>query len=52
MVEKVQKLQKVQKAEKWKNIKVPESVWRVIKTGAAKKGLKIYEELQDRYNMK
>ena len=43
------KVEKIQKAEKWKNIKVPESVWRKVKVEAAKKGIKIYKEIKQTY---
>ena len=43
------KVEKAQKAEKWKNIKIPESLWIIIKVAAAKKGMKLYKELQSKY---
>lgn len=45
MVEKVQKDKKI-KVEKWKNIKVPEELWREVKTFAAKRGVKIYQAIE------
>ena len=46
---KVEKAKKVTKVEKWKTIKMPESVWIMIKVAAAKKGIKIYQEIQSKY---
>jgi hypothetical protein len=34
------------KVEKWKNVKIPESLWRTIKIEAAKQGKKIYEVIK------
>lgn len=46
----VEKAKKAKKVEKWKTIKIPESVWILIKIEAAKKGVKIYEEVEYKYD--
>lgn len=42
-------MEKVKKVQKWKTMRVPENLWRTIKTHASKKGIKIYEEIESKY---
>lgn len=37
------------KMEKWKSIRVPESLWHIIRMESARKGIKIYQELKKKY---
>ena len=46
----VEKAKKVNFSTEWKTFKVPKSLWVIVKTEAAKKGIKIYEELRQKYD--
>lgn len=43
------KMYKNIKSEKWKSVRIPETLWRIIRMEAAKKGIKIYKEIEWKY---
>lgn len=37
------------KIQKWKNIKVPEELWRIIKMAAAKNSRSLFGEIENKF---